>query len=71
MFVVGDVEPTQGPARAEGTLVALRIALGVAVSVIWAMFMVALLALGSCDAFGGRCDHARVGQNDSIPSHTC
>ena len=56
MFVVSEAEPTPGEARAEGTFVALRIAVGVTVGVIWAGYMLALVALGSCDAFGGRCD---------------
>lgn len=35
---------------------ALRIVVGVAVGVVWAGYMLALVTLGSCDAFGGRCD---------------
>ena len=56
VFVVRETEPTPGVAHAEGTFVALRIAVGVTVAVIWTGYMLALLALGSCDAFGGRCD---------------
>lgn len=56
MFVVREAEPTPGAAQAEGTFVALRVAVGVTVAVIWAGYMLALLALGSCDAFGGTCD---------------
>ena len=56
VFVVRESEPTPGAAHAEGTFVALRIAVGVTVAVIWTGYMLALLALGSCDAFGGRCD---------------
>jgi hypothetical protein len=32
---------------------------GVMVGVIWAGYMLALLAVGSCGAFGGRCDGTR------------
>ncbi len=35
---------------------ALRVVVGVAVGVVWAGYMLALVTLGSCDAFGGRCD---------------
>ncbi len=35
---------------------ALRVVVSVTVGVIWAGYMLALVALGSCDAFGGRCD---------------
>ena len=56
MFILSEAEPTSGAARAEGTFVALRIAVGATVGVIWAGYMLALVALGSCDAFGGRCD---------------
>lgn len=35
---------------------ALRIAVGATVGVIWAGCMLVLVAIGSCDAFGGRCD---------------
>ncbi len=35
---------------------ALRIVLGVIVGLVWAGYMLALVALGGCDAFGGRCD---------------
>lgn len=56
VFVMREIEPTPGAAQEEGTFVALRIAVGVTVAVIWAGYMLALLALGSCDAFGGRCD---------------
>ena len=35
---------------------ALRTAVGATIGVIWAGYMLALVALGSCDAFGGRCD---------------
>ncbi len=56
MFFVGGTEPARGAADAAGTFVALRIAAGVTVAVIWVGYMLALLALGSCDAFGGRCD---------------
>ena len=38
---------------------ALRITVGSIVGVIWAGYMLALVALGSCDAFGGRCDGTR------------
>lgn len=56
VFVVGETEPTPGTAGAEGTFVALRIAVGVTIGVIWVGYLLALVALGSCDAFGGRCD---------------
>ena len=56
MFVVRETQPTPGAVHAKGTFVALRIAVGVTVAVIWTGYMLALLALGSCDAFGGRCD---------------
>lgn len=56
MFDVSEAEPTPGMTRAEGMLVVLRIAVGVAIGVIWMGYMLALVALGSCDAFGGRCD---------------
>jgi len=36
--------------------VTLRIVASVTVGVIWAGYMLALVTLGSCDAFGGRCD---------------
>ena len=56
MFAVSEAEPTPGTARAEGTFVALRIGVGVTIGVLWVGYMLALVALGSCDAFGGRCD---------------
>ena len=56
MLIVRETEPTPDAAHAEGTFVALRVAVGVLVAVIWTGYMLALLALGSCDAFGGRCD---------------
>ena len=56
VFVVRETEPIPGAAHAEGTFVALRIAVGTTVAVIWVGYMLVLLALGSCDAFGGRCD---------------
>lgn len=45
-----------GTAGAAGRFVVLRTVVGVAVGVVWAGYMLALVALGSCDAFGGRCD---------------
>ena len=51
VFVVRETELTPGAAHAEGAFVALRIAVGVTVAVIWAGYMLALLALGSCNAF--------------------
>ena len=56
MFVVRETEPTPGADHAEGTFVVLRLGVGMTVAVIWVGYMLALLALGSCDAFGGRCD---------------
>ena len=56
VFVVRESERTTGATQAKGTLEALRIAVGVTVAVIWVGYVLALLALGSCDAFGGRCD---------------
>jgi hypothetical protein len=56
VFVVSSAEPAPDTARAEGTFVALRIVLGVIVGLVWAGYMLALVALGSCEAFGGRCD---------------
>ena len=45
--------------RAQRTFVALRVAVAVTVAVLWAGYMLALLALGRCDAFGGTCDGTR------------
>ena len=56
MFVVSRTGPVPDTARAEGTFVTLRIVVGVTVGLVWAGYMLALVALGSCDAFGGRCD---------------
>lgn len=38
---------------------ALRATVAATVVVVWAGWMLALVALGSCDAFGGRCDGTR------------
>jgi hypothetical protein len=40
----------------QGRFVVLRVLAAVLVVVVWAGCMMALLAVGSCDAFGGRCD---------------
>jgi hypothetical protein len=39
--------------------VGLRVTVAVTVVVVWAGFMLALVTLGSCDAFAGRCDGTR------------
>ena len=46
---------------------ALRVVVGVAVGVIWAGYMLALVELGSCDAFGGRA-MGRVRQSSKMTS---
>ena len=53
---MSNAEPAPDTARAQGTFVALRVVSGVTVVLVWAGYMLALVALGSCDAFGGRCD---------------
>ncbi len=35
---------------------ALRVVVGAMIALVWALYMLALIAVGSCDAFGGRCD---------------
>jgi hypothetical protein len=56
VFVVSEAEPTPGEARTKGTFMALRTVVGVTIGVIWAGYMLVLVTLGSCGAFGGRCD---------------
>ena len=56
VLVVSNAEPAPDTSGAQGPLVALRIVVGVAVVLVWAGYMLALVALGSCEAFGGRCD---------------
>lgn len=56
---MGDAESTQGADRVKGSFVALRIAGDLTISVIWVGLMLALVALGGCDSFGGRCDGTR------------
>jgi len=51
-----EAEPPPGAPSAKGTFVGLRIAVGVTVGVIWVGYMLALVTLGGCDAFGGQCD---------------
>ncbi|WP_154723427.1 hypothetical protein [Ilumatobacter coccineus] len=56
---MSDAEPTSGASRAAGTSSTLRIAVAATVGVIWAVYMLAVVALGGCDSFGGRCDGTR------------
>ena len=56
VFVVSDADPTPGAVEAKGAFMVLRSVMGVIVGVTWAGFMLGLVTLGSCGAFGGRCD---------------